>query len=357
MITTTKTIVKSVPCPQCQSIHPTKGSLTWHLRKTHNYTENRIKEFKKTLKHVQTESVKKAQEKIKATNLERYGAENVFGAESIKNKVKATNLEKYGTENVFAAECVKDKIKVTNLEKYGAENVFAAESIKDKIKATNLERYGVEHTFQSPEIKDKIKDSLIARYGVDNPMKADSIKAKTNQTNLERYGYKWLLESPEIQRKSEETCLKKYGFKQAAQSDEVKAVAYQTALNKYGCWFTQTDKHQKSMYHRKSYTLPSGKVVKVQGHEDRALDLIFETYNESDVLIKTEDIKNSIGEIWYIGDDKKNHRYFPDIFIISENRVVEVKSEYTYESNRKVNEQKKKAVIDAGYNFNFIIFP
>jgi hypothetical protein len=51
----------------------------------------------------------------------------------------------------------KDKIKKSNLEKYGVENPFQNESIKDKIKKSNLEKYGVEYLCQTKDIKDKIK--------------------------------------------------------------------------------------------------------------------------------------------------------------------------------------------------------
>jgi hypothetical protein len=39
-----------------------------------------------------------------------------------KNKVKITNLDRYGVENPWQAKEVKEKIKKTNLDKYGVEN-------------------------------------------------------------------------------------------------------------------------------------------------------------------------------------------------------------------------------------------
>lgn len=40
---------------------------------------------------------------------------------------------------------VIEKIKASNLKKYGTEHSFAAESVKEKIKQTMMERYGEEH--------------------------------------------------------------------------------------------------------------------------------------------------------------------------------------------------------------------
>jgi hypothetical protein len=64
-----------------------------------------------------------------------------------------------------------DKTKKTNLEKYGVENVFQSEDIKEKIKQTNLEKYGVEHPLQNKDILEKSKETNIERYGVDNTLK------------------------------------------------------------------------------------------------------------------------------------------------------------------------------------------
>ena len=51
--------------------------------------------------------------------------------------------------------CKKCKSKKNNLEKYGVENVFQMESIKEKSKKTNLIKYGVENVSNSIEIVQK----------------------------------------------------------------------------------------------------------------------------------------------------------------------------------------------------------
>ena len=56
-------------------------------------------------------------------------------------------------------------------------------------------------------------------------------------------------------------------------------------------------------------------------------------------------------EIWYIGTDNKQHRYFPDVYIPKTNTIYEVKSEYTLNINLEINKLKFQAVKDAGYNF------
>jgi hypothetical protein len=58
-------------------------------------------------------------------------------------KTKQTIKEKYGVDNVFQLEEVKEKSKITNLEKYGTEYALQNKEIQKKQQATNLEKYGV----------------------------------------------------------------------------------------------------------------------------------------------------------------------------------------------------------------------
>ena len=55
-------------------------------------------------------------------------------------------------------------------------------------------------------------------------------------------------------------------------------------------------------------------------------------------------------EIWYYTNDNNKHRYFCDIFIPSENKLIEVKSEYTFEIQKEINLLKQKASRDLGYD-------
>jgi len=47
----------------------------------------------------------------------------------IKNKIKKTNLERYGVEHQMESDLIKNKIKKTNLERYGIQNVSQINSI------------------------------------------------------------------------------------------------------------------------------------------------------------------------------------------------------------------------------------
>ena len=104
----------------------------------------------------------------------------------------------------------------------------------------------------------------------------------------------------------------------------------------------------------KIFKFPSGKEVKIQGYEDKVLHDLLSKYDENDIIVKNSEIEKFIGKIWYYHDNKK-HRYFPDIFIISENMIVEVKSHWTFSRHKDLNLLKEKACKDIGLNFQFVI--
>ena len=85
-------------------------------------------------------------------------------------------------------EDTKNKIKQTNLKKYGVENPQQSEEIKEKTRQTNLKKYGVRYTLSNSTIRQKIKDTYMAKYGVDCNLKVSEVKDKIKQTNLDRYG-------------------------------------------------------------------------------------------------------------------------------------------------------------------------
>jgi len=82
----------------------------------------------------------------------------------------------------YCKSCTKintqEKTKKTNLEKYGCENVFSNNDIKNKIRQTTLEKYGETHYLKSNIGKTNYKQSINKKYGVDNISQSDIIKLK-----------------------------------------------------------------------------------------------------------------------------------------------------------------------------------
>lgn len=207
--------------------------------------------------------------KRKATNLEKYGAENVFASEYGKEKIKQTNLEKYGVEYASQSEEVKSKVKdtmtekyggigwasgeiksraeKTNLDKYGSKNVYSSEYGKQKVKETNLRKRGVEHVFQDPEVQEKIKQTNLDRFGAENPFASEQIKEKIKETNLKRHGGTGLA-SPSIKEKTKKTFQRKYGADSPFGSKEVQEKIKQTNLDRYGVEYTLGSKELRDKF-------------------------------------------------------------------------------------------------------------
>ena len=67
--------------------------------------------------------------------------------------------------------------------------------------------------------------------------------------------------------------------------------------------------------------------------------------NQFDLITSKKDVP----KIWYSDIDGKKHRYYCDIYIPSENKIIEVKSTWTYKKELHMNilksEHVKKKVI------------
>lgn len=94
-------------------------------------------------------------------------------------------------------------------------------------------------------------------------------------------------------------------------------------------------------------------LVRVQGYEPQALDLLQKRFEASQLVVGSE-----VPAIPYTMDGVAR-TYFPDIFIPSEKRIVEVKSKYTFgfasPSLFKQIKRKREGVLEAGYKFNVMV--
>jgi hypothetical protein len=272
------------------------------------------------------------------------------------SKIKETFLKKYGVENVFQSPVIKEKIKQSNLEKYGVEHVSQTPEFREKIKQTCVKRYGGENPMCSEEVKEKIKKTNLERYGVEHISKTDDFKEKSKETCLERYGVKYVSQTPEFREKVKQTFIKHYGVDNPNKTSEVREKIKQTNLERYGVEFPSQckeiqEKTQKNAKKYKEYSMPSGTIRKVQGYEPFALDELIKLYNESDIITD----KKEIPRITYNINEKKKY-YFPDIYIPTQNKIIEVKSDWTYKSKQDNIEEKANATKSAGYIYEIWIY-
>ena len=129
---------------------------------------------------------------------------------------KKTCQEKYGVDNVFRLEEVKDKIKETCVEKYGVDNSFKNSEVREKQKQTMIDRYGVSHNMKSEDLKDKIRE----KYGGILPLHSEESKDKIQETFEQKYGGRFGA-SAQIREKIKKTMLERYGVDHPCKSKEL----------------------------------------------------------------------------------------------------------------------------------------
>ena len=115
----------------------------------------------------------------------------------VVNKISCSNIN-----------CSNQKIKDVCQKKWGVDNPFQVDSIKEKIKETLNDKYGVDHPMFLEETKNKIKETCLERYGETSYNKTDEFKKKTIKTNLEKYGAEYSTKTEEGQLKRKITRIK-----------------------------------------------------------------------------------------------------------------------------------------------------
>ena len=160
--------------------------------------------------------------------------------------------------------------------------------------------------------------------------------------------------------------LDKYGVESFTQTDEFKESFKRTCIKHYGVDHPMKDptvceKVLRKLHKFKEYKLPSGKIIKLQGYEGKALDLLFnDGLIETDLITSKYEIQKEIGQLKY-SFKGKGHAYFPDFYIKSKKQVIEVKSTWTFDRCGKlpiednVFFKKKESVELAGFNFKLMI--
>jgi hypothetical protein len=257
-------------------------------------------------------------EKRQATNIEKYGVDNVSKTTTVRAQLKKTTT--------LTATIRTAKTKVTNLLNHGVESTNSLQSVKDKKKESFLEKYGVDHQLKIPEIA-----ASVSKKNTDNAV--DRL-AKATITNIDRYGTENPLSNKDVQNKRTDTMIERFGVENASQNPEIHA------------------KKVKNGYKSKQYIMPSGAIIFLQGWENKALDDMLKEYTEKEISTKTAEIPR----ITYYDDNGKKHYYFPDFYIAKDNLIIEVKSEWTYNKNVPRHNMKRDACLAQGYKFKFMIY-
>jgi hypothetical protein len=249
-------------------------------------------------------------------------------------KQKATMLEKYGVDHPSKSQEFRNKIVNTFINKYGVDNPAKLQEIKDKQKQTNLAKYGVEYIIHNKESKEKMYKTNLEKYGTKCSLQNELVKEKVKNTNLIKYGFENVGQNLEFQEKMKNTMFEKYGVYYPLQNKEI------------------AEKASYNSYNVKKFTFPSGNIVNYQGYEHFALKELIEKYDESDILNLKKDVPN----IWYKDINNKKRRHYVDIFIPSQNKCIEVKSEWTIKTYKNNIFEKQQSAKEMGYNYEIWVY-
>lgn len=139
------------------------------------------------------------------------------------------------------------------------------------------------------------------------------------------------------------TCLEKYGEDNVSKVPEI------------------FEKIQSNSFLRKNMILPiSKRTLVLMGYEPQAVTFLLEQSN--DKILGTQIIEDDIlvgkdvPRFRYQTDDGKEHVYFPDIHIKNSKVIIEVKSIYTFEFQKRMNYLKFKKVVEDGYILRLIMY-
>ena len=271
---------------------------------------------------------------------------------SAYEKSVQTNLRKFGCRHSSQNPIIKEKIKKIMIQNHGCDYPLQNPIIKEKTRQTNLKNRGYEYPSQDPKVKEKIKQVNLEKRGCENPTQDFRVRDKVRKTMLLKYGVEYITQNSEIQEKIKQTSIKKCGYESHFQNPKVREKITQTNIRKYGCEYPMqnaeiAERSSKNAYKLKDFVMPSGRKIKLQGYESRALVELLKVYDEDDIVFSREEVP----EIWYADKDGKKHRHFVDFYVKSINRCFEVKSTWTYQRNEEKVLAKRSAAINSGFNY------
>lgn len=233
-----------------------------------------------------------------------------------------------------------DNIKNTKIKLYGN----ASYNNMEKQKQTMLERHGVEHNWSGKgNLREKCYETNLKLHG----SRGWNNSNKSTETKIKSGAYKKQVIN------MNKTCLSKYNKDFYTQTSEMKEKSANTNLKKLGVRYPSQhpDIIEKCYKKWKVFKFPSGKQINLQGYEPTALKLLIETFPERDIITTKKDMPS----IWYTFNGNLR-RYFPDIYLKSINKFIEVKSEYTFQLKKEENISKHNKCLDNGYFHEIWIF-
>ena len=286
-----------------------------------NNFDKKFCELVKTNGYCRDCTYKNAKDKRKETCLEKYGVESVMKKDEIKHICNTVTKYNYELLQTFLQEnsnikmnkdYSNERISANYKLEFLCTNTLCSQVIsREFCKLIKMRTLCIDCSrINAKEIR---KQTNIAIFGVENHFKLNDVKQRIKKTNLEKYGVEYCIQNVEIAKK----------------------------MLASGVRF-------------KDYVFPSGRIEKIQGYENIALDelICVELINENDIIVGCKNVPT----IWYTTDDGIKHRHYVDIFIPTENRCIEVKGEWFYKRDKNILELKKQEAEKLGYKYDLWVY-
>lgn len=247
------------------------------------------------------------------------------GIFSCKNCYRKKCYERFTNDNPsLNPNCIEMK-RETSMKNYGVDHPAKSEKVMNKISETNMKKYGVKCTF---ELVNLVKEGMLRNHNVDSPLKSQKIKEKMLNTLVKKYGVDNVSKIDYVKDKKILSCLLRNGAEHHMQIKEF------------------FDKFMKNLYKLKRYK-------DTNLYYQASYELDFLNYCEKKGIMDL--ISNGPSVEYILESSETNHTYHSDFFIKKLNLIIEIKSNYTYNSDLDKNLMKEKYCLLNGYNFIFVI--
>lgn len=274
-------------------------------------------------------------------------------------KVKFANIEVI--EKLQMKKKEKDSIKISDLkcERCGSffemsYKIFTKKKVENlpflckkcRLSEFNDKRQSAADNLHIKNVEQKIKDGWIEKYGVDETAKSDGIIAKQKET-IKKHTDEQKKSAIE---KSKKTRQLKYG---AYFSKEKIKKTNQALIEKYGsienAYRIRLEKIQNVFQNKYGTKYPlTFHSHKKYGFDDNLFDSSWELAYYIWLKDKGISFEYHTQKIDYIGDDGKNHVYFPD-FIVN-GKIVEIKGDHFFNEKGEPYNKYTKSSWKAKYD-------
>jgi len=284
-------------------------------------------------------------ERTYETNNIKYGCDNVFQNEKIKEISKQTLQQNFGVDYPQQSAKIREKTTETSLQRYGVKRAFCLPEVYEKIQNTHFEKYGVRFPLQSKIIQEKIDETFLSLCGKKRPFGTEYHE----QIILKKYGNTIFVCTEYFK----EQMMEKYGSEYFINSDEFKEQMIETYGFEHAMYSDQLFKKMiKNRFIQQEYIFEDGTKTMILGYEDLTIKELEES--KLYTIIESGDSDN-IPTFWY-DFESKQHKYYPDIYLPEKNTIIEVKSVYYFNRDMEKNIAKAKKVVSDNYIFFVYVY-